>query len=167
VNPADPVATPQPPPAMQGGREVLPDLVALLRSRSDFGFKKYQVRLHTENGRDAYIDALQELLDLFVYLHQAQMERAQLEEDLATARADLASHVAALDARIETLKAERDAARENLARSRQDLEAELAANHQLAGERDAIAADFAVARASFARAQADLMARIEALGATG
>ena len=73
-------AVPEPAPAKTGGREVLPDLVRLLQERSDFGQRKYGVRLHTENGRDAYIDSLQELLDLFVYLHQAQMERqADLE----------------------------------------------------------------------------------------
>ena len=70
-----------------GGREVLPDLIALLTERSDFGLRKYGTRLRTHNGRDAYLDALQELLDLFVYLHQAQLEVAELRSENAELKA--------------------------------------------------------------------------------
>lgn len=62
-----------------GRANVLEDLVVMLRERSDFGLRKYGTRLETFNGRDAHLDALQELLDLFVYLHQGRMERAELE----------------------------------------------------------------------------------------
>lgn len=71
-------ATPEPAPE-PGQRNVLDDLVTMLRERSDFGLRKYGTRLETFNGRDAHLDAMQELLDLFVYLQQAQMERAELE----------------------------------------------------------------------------------------
>jgi hypothetical protein len=60
-----PAATPQPPPR-SGRRVVLDDLVELLRQRSEFGERKYGTKLETHNGRDPYLDALQELLDLFV-----------------------------------------------------------------------------------------------------
>lgn len=72
--------TPQPSP-LPGGRPVVPDLVELLVARRAFGERKYGVELHTHNGRDAYLDALQELLDLFVYLHQAQLEAAELRAE--------------------------------------------------------------------------------------
>lgn len=70
--------TPQPAP-IGDGTVVLDDLVALLRSRSEFGKRKYGTVLRAFNGRDPYLDALQELLDLFVYLNQAQMEKAEIE----------------------------------------------------------------------------------------
>lgn len=84
---ARPRSTTHQPPPLVGDRVVLDDLVAVLRERSDFGQRKYGTRLKTWNGRDAYLDALQELLDLFVYLHQAQMERAELEADRDRLRA--------------------------------------------------------------------------------
>jgi hypothetical protein len=80
------VATPEPAPAGRGA-VVLEDLVAFLRSRSEFGERKYGTVLRTFNGRDAYLDALQELLDLFVYVHQAQMEAAEWKERAVTAEA--------------------------------------------------------------------------------
>ena len=81
----------RPEPAPRAGRSVvLDDLVAVLRSRSDFGLRKYGTRLETWNGRDAHLDALQELADLFVYLHQAEMERADLEREAAGLRARVA-----------------------------------------------------------------------------
>lgn len=79
-------ATPEPSPARSAeSRNVLDDLVLMLRERSDFGLRKYGTRLTTHNSRDPHVDALQELLDLFVYLHQAQMERADAERRLAAA----------------------------------------------------------------------------------
>ncbi|MBK8467949.1 MAG: hypothetical protein IPL32_19215 [Chloracidobacterium sp.] len=82
-------ATPEPAPA-RGRAVVLDDLVAQLRERSAFGLRKYGTVLETWNGRDAGVDAVQELLDLFVYLHQAAMERADLEVELARLRARVA-----------------------------------------------------------------------------
>lgn len=77
-------STPQPAPR-PGGRSVTDDLVTFLLARREAGTRKYGTELLTGNGRDAHLDALQELLDLFVYLHQAQMERADLEAKLAAA----------------------------------------------------------------------------------
>jgi hypothetical protein len=82
-------ATPEPPPH-RGRAVVLDDLVAVLRERSDFGLRKYGTRLETWNGRDAHLDALQELLDLFAYMHQAAMERADLEAQLVKLHARVA-----------------------------------------------------------------------------
>ena len=96
--PKIPAATPQPPPT-PGGRVVLDDLITLLRARSEFGERKYGTRLTTHNGRDAYLDALQEVLDLVVYLHQAQMEHAELGakvDELVRENASLSQRVEAL-----------------------------------------------------------------------
>lgn len=46
--------------------------------RSLQGVAKYGVPLRTDNGRDAIVDAYQELLDAAVYLHQAFLELAPL-----------------------------------------------------------------------------------------
>lgn len=83
-------ATPEPPPR-PGRGNVLDDLVAVLRERSDFGLRKYGTRLESWNGRAAHLDALQELGDLFVYLHQAEMERADLELENAALRAKVSA----------------------------------------------------------------------------
>jgi hypothetical protein len=82
-------ATPEPAPR-PGRKVVLDDLVAVLRERSDFGLRKYGTRLETWNGRDAHLDALQELADLFVYQHQAAMERADLEAEVVKLRSRVA-----------------------------------------------------------------------------
>lgn len=52
-----------------------PPVVAVLRARRQFGLDKYGTVLHSHNGRDPMADALQEVLDLIVYLRQAVMER--------------------------------------------------------------------------------------------
>jgi hypothetical protein len=119
---AAPVAAPQPPPR-PGRGSVVDDLVVLLQARREFGKRKYGTELQPFNGRDAYVDALQELVDLLQYLHQAQMERAQLEQDLAEAQL--------LQARA---AAELAATRANLDQARTDLDAEVAATRQLQGE---------------------------------
>lgn len=122
----DAIATPQPPPA-PGRGSVVDDLVTFLRSRREFGRRKYGTELQPFNGRDAYLDALQELIDLFAYLHQAQLERTALEQELADARLQ-----------VSVARAERDAARANLEQAREDLGAEIAAVHQLKAELRAI-----------------------------
>jgi hypothetical protein len=102
----------QQPAPVSGERPVVPDLVALLEERRAFGARKYGTELHTHNGRDAYLDALQGLLDLFVYLHQAQLEGAQLREELAALRAEnaaLKSIAAAAQERVDLLLAASDA----------------------------------------------------------
>jgi len=74
---------------VKGSGSVVDDLVAMLHSRREFGRAKYGTELQPFNGRDAYLDALQELVDLFQYLHQAQMERAKLEADIAKLREEI------------------------------------------------------------------------------
>lgn len=69
-----PAATPEPDPTGNGSFvlfEVLKDICA----RADVGQKKYGTMLRTENGRDALNDALQEAIDLVMYLKQEIMER--------------------------------------------------------------------------------------------
>ena len=46
-----------------------------LTSRENYGIKEYGEPLTTFNGRDALVDAYQELLDLVVYLRQFLEER--------------------------------------------------------------------------------------------
>jgi len=55
------------------------ELRAALTERIEFGKKKYGTELHTHNGRNPRVDALQEGLDLNQYLMQAVME---LEDDI-------------------------------------------------------------------------------------
>jgi hypothetical protein len=46
-----------------------------MQARDEFGRKKYGTPLQAGNGRDALVDAYQEVLDLCVYLRQAIEER--------------------------------------------------------------------------------------------
>ena len=46
-----------------------------MRARDQVGLKRYQTRLQPFNGRDAMIDAYQEILDAAVYLRQLIYER--------------------------------------------------------------------------------------------
>lgn len=48
--------------------------VKLAQARDEFGAKKYGTRLQPFNGRNPKIDALQELLDAFVYFEQILFE---------------------------------------------------------------------------------------------
>lgn len=63
----------QPPPT-PGAQPVEPYLIALIRERTALGITRYGTALHTHNGRDPTIDALQEALDLCQYLAQALLE---------------------------------------------------------------------------------------------
>lgn len=65
-----------------GEAEAMPDedpagsvLLPLLEDRVARGERHYGVRLMTHNGRDAVRDALEEALDLILYLHQISLER--------------------------------------------------------------------------------------------
>lgn len=59
------------------GQECVQDaLIALIRERRDLGVQRYGSALMTHNGRDAGRDALEEALDLTVYLMQVRMEEA-------------------------------------------------------------------------------------------
>lgn len=46
-----------------------------LQARMEHGTRIYGTPLHTHNGRDALIDAYQEVLDLACYLKQVLLER--------------------------------------------------------------------------------------------
>lgn len=46
-----------------------------IKEREDYGIKTYGTRLQPFNGRNALIDAYQELLDLVVYLRQMIYEK--------------------------------------------------------------------------------------------
>ena len=51
-----------------------PMLAALLRARRDQGIERYGAELTTHNGRSARCEALQEAVDLAVYLGQETLE---------------------------------------------------------------------------------------------
>lgn len=63
--------------------EQLDELCQIMRERDEIGRAKYGVSLHAHNGRDPFMDALQEALDLTVYLRQA------VEEDRSDQRNEL------------------------------------------------------------------------------
>lgn len=52
-------------------------LVTDIHLRAEMGKKKYGVRLHTNNGRDALLDAYQEILDALSYIRQELEERGE------------------------------------------------------------------------------------------
>lgn len=62
-----------------GGEPVTPEARSLfndmLEQRERIGIERYGRSLHTNNGRDALQDALEEAIDLWQYLTQARMER--------------------------------------------------------------------------------------------
>jgi hypothetical protein len=70
------------------GRECVQDtLIQLIQERRDLGVQRYGSALMTHNGRDAGRDALEEALDLTVYLMQARMEAADAKTELEQLRA--------------------------------------------------------------------------------
>jgi hypothetical protein len=78
------VSRPEPPPQNGSGDPLWPAVIeryadrpafaAAARERHEFGVAKYGVALRAHNGRNARIDALQEALDLVVYLEQMIQE---------------------------------------------------------------------------------------------
>ncbi|RLC88892.1 MAG: hypothetical protein DRJ03_01235 [Chloroflexi bacterium] len=58
-----------------GKRDVVPEVIKDMQARDVVGTKKYGTTLQTHNGRDALLDAYQEVLDLAVYLKQELMQR--------------------------------------------------------------------------------------------
>lgn len=55
--------------------KVLDVVVKELTQRAEFGKKKYGTYLYTDNGRDALQDAIEEAMDLVMYLVQVREER--------------------------------------------------------------------------------------------
>ena len=79
-------------PLPSGGREPVQDaLIADIRARRDLGVQRYGSPLMTHNGRDAVQDALEEAVDLAVYLKQVAMETRDREQELAVLRAEVAA----------------------------------------------------------------------------
>ena len=69
------LVTPEPAP-QQNDKPALWDLVVVdMRARDSFGRDKYGTPLQAGNGRDALVDAYQEILDAAVYLRQMIYER--------------------------------------------------------------------------------------------
>lgn len=82
VDPFHTLNAPQPPPtsddaspevwpALLDEVALSPELRALCEERDAMGRAKYGTALRVHNGREPLVDALQEALDLAVYLHQA------------------------------------------------------------------------------------------------
>ena len=65
----------QHPPIKNDGPEVWPIVIEDMKKRNEFGRQKYGVGLQANNGRDALVDAYEEVLDLAVYLRQTIIER--------------------------------------------------------------------------------------------
>ena len=64
-------ATPQPPPRPDlSATDVQTLVIADIVKRREFGIAKYGTPLQVDNGRDALVDAYQEVLDLACYLRQ-------------------------------------------------------------------------------------------------
>jgi hypothetical protein len=61
-------------------------LIADMRERDRIGVERYGVRLQAHNGRNALVDAYQELLDALAYLRQALEENANDPTEVAYAR---------------------------------------------------------------------------------
>lgn len=79
---------PEDQPLPVGGQQSVQDaLIADIQARRDIGIKRYGSALMTQNGRDAVQDALEEAVDLAVYLKQVQLETAERREALARVHA--------------------------------------------------------------------------------
>jgi len=69
----------QPPPAGDG-KPIWDLVVNDMRERDNLGRQRYNTPLRSWNGRDALIDAYQEVLDLAVYMRQEIEERKSIQE---------------------------------------------------------------------------------------
>ena len=72
---------PEPAPKPNNGAPVWELVIADMRERDAGGRAKYGTPLQTHNGRNALVDAYQEVLDLAVYLRQAIAEQADRAPD--------------------------------------------------------------------------------------
>lgn len=61
--------------------EALGKAIELVESQSAIGLKKYGTVLKTNNGRDANLDAMQELADALQYITQKETELEQKEKE--------------------------------------------------------------------------------------
>jgi hypothetical protein len=69
---------PQPPPTT-GEQEVYPEAIRIflqtMRQQMEKGIEEYGTPLKTHNGRDALVDAMYEVIDLWMYLVQKYLEQ--------------------------------------------------------------------------------------------
>jgi len=65
----------QPLPVINDNPKVLDLVIKDLNDRAEAGYKKYGTYLQPHNGRDALLDAYQEVLDLSKYIRQELFER--------------------------------------------------------------------------------------------
>lgn len=77
INKSEPV-----PKRKAKSRPVIDFLKNLIDQRTELGVKKYGENLHTHNGRNPLIDALQESIDLNQYLAQTIMEQQDRIDEL-------------------------------------------------------------------------------------
>lgn len=68
------------------GTDVWPLVISDMNDRNHLGKVKYGIPLRIHNGRDALVDAYQEVLDLSVYLRQEIEERQVLDDALEATR---------------------------------------------------------------------------------
>lgn len=84
------ISQPDSPPRLSEYPSVHVDLVKMLLDRLEFGLRKYGVPLQPFNGRKALTDALDEVLDMAVYLLQEIEERKALELKLDSKSEEIA-----------------------------------------------------------------------------
>jgi hypothetical protein len=65
----------QPTPVHNDGPRIVDLVVDDLKARAEVGHKRYGTYLQPNNGRDALLDAYQEILDLAKYIRQELYER--------------------------------------------------------------------------------------------
>lgn len=70
---SDNIFSKQPLPSGKG-KEITPLVIADIQARTEVGFKKYGERLKAFNGRNALVDAYEEVLDLAQYIRQVLEE---------------------------------------------------------------------------------------------
>lgn len=66
------------PPPTGSGEVIYPHVLRSVVERVVEGEKKYGTFLRANNGRNAPMDAVQEAVDLLMYMHQWLIEREQL-----------------------------------------------------------------------------------------
>jgi hypothetical protein len=74
----------------------MPEVATDHEKRIEMGEKKYGQRLRTNNGRDAFLDAYQEVLDFLSYLMQAILEGHNECQPIFNKAAQLASEMETL-----------------------------------------------------------------------
>jgi len=72
-------SVPQPPPKKNSSKSIHDLVIEDILARKSFGLEKYGTVLQANNGRDALMDAYQELLDGACYLKQLIEERKPKE----------------------------------------------------------------------------------------